>query len=41
MKLSVRNLTVGILVNWPIKVLSWTKMFEGVGSVPAVQYIIA
>ncbi len=41
MKLSVRNLTIGIPINWPIKVLARTKMFKGVGSIPVLQYIIA
>jgi len=41
MKLSVRNLTIGILIKRPIKVLAQTKTFKGVGSIPVLQYIIA
>ncbi len=40
MKLSVRNFTIGILINWPIKVLARPKTIEGVGSIPVLQYII-
>ena len=40
MKLSAWNLTVGSLVNWPIKVLARAKTFKGVGSIPVLQNII-
>jgi hypothetical protein len=36
-----RPVMIGILINWPIKILARPKTFEGVGNIPVLQYIIA